>query len=72
MNVRKLGIAGEALLAGVFCGVLTSYLPAQSPAEPQDPLTFEVASVKPAVRPFGYIHRCPETRLIALKAPRYG
>ena len=53
----------SGVLGGMLgCGVLVFAQTAQ----------FEVASVKPAVRPFGYIHRCPETRLIALKAPRYG
>jgi uncharacterized protein (TIGR03435 family) len=67
MNVRKLGIAREALIAGAFGGVFASCLLAQAPAEPQDPLTFEVASVKPAARAVGYIHQLPGNQTYSIE-----
>jgi uncharacterized protein (TIGR03435 family) len=40
---------------------------AQSPTEAQDPLTFEVASVKAAARLFGYIHQLPGNQTYSIE-----
>ena len=46
--IRHKSVTGTALLAVVFCAAGTLGMRAQSQTEEKDPLTFEVASVKPS------------------------
>ena len=54
-------------LAVAAAATFTVSIRAQSATEAQDPLTFEVASVKPAARLFGYVHQLPGNRTSVLK-----
>jgi uncharacterized protein (TIGR03435 family) len=61
MNAHKSSVTGKTPLtiALAAAATFTISIRAQSPTEAQYPLTFEVASVKPAARLFGYIHQLP-------------
>jgi uncharacterized protein (TIGR03435 family) len=66
--------AKGVVLAGAFCFTFAFHILAQSPAEPQDSLTFDVASVKPnniACPPVcggGFIHQLPGNQTYEIKA----
>jgi hypothetical protein len=58
---------GKALLATAMAATLIFSIRAQSQTEAQDPLTFEVASVKPVPDRFGLIHQLPGNQTYEIK-----
>lgn len=66
MTAHKWNFTGKAV-AAVALAALSVCIRAQSQAEAQDPLTFEVASVKSAARPVGYIHQLPGNQTYSIE-----
>jgi bla regulator protein BlaR1 len=62
MKLSTSRVTAAALLTGAGFVAL-----AQSPAQTQDPLTFEVASVKAAPKPSGYIHQLPGNQTYSIE-----
>jgi uncharacterized protein (TIGR03435 family) len=67
MTPRKLDLTRKALLATAMAAALGLGIRAQSQTEAQDPLTFDVASVKPVPERFGLIHQLPGNQTYEIK-----
>jgi uncharacterized protein (TIGR03435 family) len=65
--MHKADFTGKAALATAMFAILVFCNPAQSQTEAQDPLTFEVASVKPVPDRFGLIHQLPGNQTYEVK-----
>jgi bla regulator protein blaR1 len=67
MIMHKADFTAKALLATAMAATLVFSIRAQSQAGAQDPLTFDVASVKPVPDRFGLIHQLPGNQTYEIK-----
>jgi uncharacterized protein (TIGR03435 family) len=65
--MHKADFTGKTALAIALAAGITISIRAQSQTEAQDPLTFEVASVKAAAGPRGYIHQLPGNQTYSIE-----